>query len=33
MFSRYILYVLNQEASSKFYEHVLGLTPVLDVPG
>ncbi|HGF5185252.1 VOC family protein [Vibrio parahaemolyticus] len=33
MFSHYILYVLNQEASSKFYEHVLGLTPVLDVPG
>ncbi|TBT07876.1 glyoxalase, partial [Vibrio parahaemolyticus] len=24
---------MNQEASSKFYEHVLSLTPVLDVPG
>lgn len=33
MFSHFILYVLDQEKSSRFYENVLSLKPVLNVPG
>ncbi|POB85739.1 VOC family protein [Vibrio vulnificus] len=33
MNSHYILYVSNQEQSSRFYENVLGIKPVLEVPG
>lgn len=31
--AHFILYVTDQAASARFYEHVLGVRPRLDVPG
>lgn len=33
MTSHFILYVADQEASTRFYSHVLDLDPILNVPG
>ncbi|MBU2503412.1 glyoxalase, partial [bacterium] len=33
MKSHFILYVADQEESTRFYSHVLDLDPILNVPG